>query len=129
MITWFCGNSGSGKTTLTDLLVANNYLVDTEEVEQGEDNPYRNVVVLDGDRMRGIWTDLGLSKADRWEQNMRVARMAKMLETQGFNVAVSVICPYAKLRKEVKAITDCKFIYIEGGKEGKDYPFDKPKLY
>jgi len=48
---------------------------------------------------------------------------------QGFNVVVSLICPYKELRKKVKAITNCKFIYIEGGEEGKKYPFDKPKLY
>jgi len=39
-----------------------------------------------------------------------------------------VICPYRKLRKEVREITNCKFIYIEGGKEGKEYPFDKPNI-
>jgi len=79
--------------------------------------------------MRGIWTDLGFSKEDRCEQNVRVARLAKMLDGQGLDVVVSVICPYADLRKVVKKITNCKFIYVEGGKEGEDYPFEKPDIY
>ena len=118
MITWIFGNTQTGKTTLA------------EAIKTSEPSfPYMNAVFLDGDNMRGIWTDLKLSKEDRWEQNMRVARLAKMLGDQGFNVVVSVICPYKQLRKEVKKITNCKFIYIEGGKEGKEYPFDKPVLY
>ena len=79
--------------------------------------------------MRGIWTDLGLGKKDRWEQNLRVARLAKMLADQGFNVVVAVICPYKKLRAEVKRITNCKFIYIEGGEKGRQYPYERPELY
>ena len=58
---------------------------------------YKHWVRLDGDLMRGIWRDLDLSKQGRWEQN---------------------------LREEVRKITKCKFIFIEGGKKGKDYPFD-----
>lgn len=113
MITWIFGQTGAGKTTLSKSL--NDF--------------YHNCIRLDGDEMRGIWTDLDLSKQGRWEQNLRVARLAKMFDEQGHNVLVSVICPYAELRKEVKKITNCKFIYIEGGAEGDKYPFDKPNLY
>ena len=129
MITWIIGNSGAGKTTLAKVIKYSVYdgIIDDDDYEG--DDPYKNAVWLDGDNMRGVWTDLGLSKEDRNEQNMRVARLAKMLSNQGFNVVVSLICPYKELRKKVKAITNCKFIYIEGGKTGKDYPFDKPKLY
>lgn len=120
MITWIIGQTGAGKTTLAKSLLTN----------YGDaDNPYDASIWLDGDNMRGIWTDLKFSKADRWEQNMRVARLAKMLSDQGFNVIISVICPYKKLRAEVKKITNCKFIYIEGGKKGKEFPFEHPKLY
>lgn len=113
MITWIIGNTKSGKTTFSESL-------------QGF---YKNHIKLDGDMMRGVWTDLGFSKQDRWKQNMRIARLAQVLDEQGFNVLVSVICPYAELRKEIKKVIDCKFVYIEGGKEGKQYPFDKPNLY
>ena len=126
-ITWLFGNSGAGKTTLARELV----MLSCQDKDKNlfENSPYYDCVWLDGDNLRGIWTDLKFSKEDRWEQNMRVARLAKMLDDQGFNVVVSVICPYKKLRAEVKKITDCKFIYVEGGKIGRDYPFDYPKLY
>ena len=112
MITFIIGQSGAGKTTLSNSL----------------GGFYKNCIKLDGDEMRKIWTDLGFSKKDRWEQNLRVARLARMLNDQGFNVVVSMICPYKKLRAEVKKIIDCKFIYIEGGLKGKKYPFEHPDL-
>lgn len=132
MITWIFGNTESGKTTLAKEITRSFYNkngnTDFSE-DEIENSPYTDAIWLDGNDMREIWTDLGLSKKDRWEQNLRVARLAKILDGQGFNVVVSVICPYKKLRKEVKKITNCKFIYIEGGKEGKEYPFDKPIIY
>jgi len=118
-ITWISGNSGAGKTTLAEKMLEGSAL----------SGPYYNAIWLDGDNMREIWKDLKLSKEDRIEQNMRIARLAKMLGDQGYNVIVSVICPYKQLRKRIKELTNCKFIYIEGGKEGKDYPYDKPNLY
>lgn len=105
MITWIYGNSGSGKTTLA-------HKMRTTEI------------ILDGDEMRTIWPGLGFSEADRREQNMRVARLAKMLNDQDFDVIVATICPYRDLRDAVQQITDCRFIYLEGGKNGEDYPFE-----
>ena len=103
----FAGASGSGKTTLSAMIT--------------------NAIHLDGDALRTIWTDLGLSKEDRWEQNLRTARLARVLRNQGHNVVVSTICPYRKLRKEVQAICDCKFIYISGGKfPTEEYPYEMP---
>lgn len=107
MITWITGNSKAGKTTLA-------FKMRTNEI------------ILDGDVMRTIWTDLGFSKKDRCEQNMRVAKMAKELEKQGFNVIIATICPYKELRKKIKELTKCKFIYLSGGLESNDiYPYEK----
>lgn len=104
MIWWITGNSGSGKTTLAKKM--------------------NNVVVLDGDELRECW-HLGFTKEDRWEQNRRAALLAKMIEKQGYDVIVSTICPYKDLRKEVQAITGCKFVYLEGGKEStEEYPYE-----
>ncbi len=108
MILWLTGNSGSGKTTLAKRLMS------------------KNTVLLDGDVMRSIWPGLGLSAEDRKEQGMRVARLAKMLEDQGFVVIVSVIAPYEALRREIETITGCKWIYVPGGKTGKNYPYEAP---
>ena len=104
MIWWITGNTGSGKTTLAKKMTG--------------------TIVLDGDELRNCWS-LGFSKEDRWEQNMRAARLAKMLEKQGYDVVVSTICPYKDLRKEVQVITGCRFIYLDGGKETtKEYPYE-----
>lgn len=104
MIWWITGNSGSGKTTFAKKMSA--------------------VIVLDGDELRQCWK-LGFTKEDRWEQNMRAARLAKMIEKQGYDVVVSTICPYRDLRKEVQVITGCKFVYLEGGKEPtEEYPYE-----
>lgn len=103
---WLSGNSGSGKTTLSMLM--------------------KDVIHLDGDVMRTVWK-LGLSKKDRYEQNLRIARIAKILKEQGYDVVVSTICPYKELRKQVRDICGCKFVFIEGGKEpSKEFPYENP---
>lgn len=107
MITWVTGNSGSGKTTLAKKIIASD-----------------GGILLDGDGMRTCWS-LGLSKEDRVENNMRIAKIAKVLDGQGFNVVVATICPYRELREQVKRITKCRFIYLEGGIESEDYPYEK----
>ena len=109
MIKWLFGNSGAGKTTLAKEML--NY----------------KTVHLDGDDVREVWTDLKLDYASRYEQNMRIARLAKIIESQGFDVIVSSICPYRELRKEVQKLTQCEFIYLSGGLEGSEYPFEEPE--
>ncbi len=105
MITWITGDSGSGKTTLAHRL-------------------RKNEVILDGDEMRGVWT-VGFSREDRWEHNLRIARLAKLLAAQGFDIIIASICPFRELRREVQEITGCRFIYLEGGRTGKEYPYEK----
>lgn len=110
MITWITGNTGSGKTTRA------------QEMRIKATGP---TVILDGDELREIWPGLGFNRGDRWIQNLRAARLAKALETQGFDVIVATICPYKELRDEVLKITGCEFIYLEGGKQGEDYPYER----
>ena|SRR5665213_3373449 len=104
-ITWITGNSGSGKTTLAKRLK-------------------KNEVMLDGDAVRAIWPGLGFSPEDRRENNLRVARLALELETQGFDVIVSTICPYKELRAEVQLMTKCRFIFLPGGKSDVNHPYE-----
>ena len=109
MIIWIAGQSKSGKTTLAKQL---------HEKIKGS-------VWLDGDSMRqSINRDLGLGEKARIENNMRIARLAKEMENQGHDVIVSTICPYRKLRFDIKRITDCQFILLRGGMEHPDYPFE-----
>ena len=97
MIWWIYGESGSGKTTLAKKLIT------------------VGVIHLDGDEMREtISTELGYCDKDRKENNYRIARLAKLLESKGFDVVVSTICPYEDLRKDVYFICKCRFIKMEG---------------
>ena len=111
-IIWFTGNSGAGKTTLAHLL----------KEKLGD------VVVLDGDELRSsISIDLGFSKEDRDEHNMRVARLAKLLNNQGLNVVVSVIAPFKSTRDKITELIKPYWIYVRGGKIGKDMPYEVPE--
>lgn len=106
---WITGNSGSGKTTIAKELCKH----------------IPNSIHLDGDVLREVWTDLGLSKDDRWEQNMRAASLAFMLESQGYMVVLSLICPYIKLREEIEKDFKVTWIKLRGGKSpSKEYPYE-----
>jgi adenylylsulfate kinase len=86
----------------------------------------RREIILDGNALRDVWPGLGFSQEDRWEQNLRAARLAKLLDDQGFNVIVATICPYRALRDEVQAITHCRFVQLSGGKEpSEEYPYER----
>jgi len=97
MIWWITGESGSGKTTLAKKLKTT------------------NSIFLDADTMRpAICEDLGFSEADRRANNLRVARLAKVLDDQEYDVIVSTICPYEDLKQQVYWICKCRFIKVEG---------------
>jgi len=117
-ITWFTGNTQAGKTTLAEAL------------RSAFEKDGKTVYVIDGDVLRAKYkTKLGFSKADRWKNNLNAAEMAVELQKEYDHVLVAVICPYKTLRKKVKKLTKCKFVYIEGGKVGEQYPYDHPNLY
>ncbi len=104
---WITGNSGSGKTTLANRIKK------------------ENTIILDGDEMRKCWT-LGFSEKDRWEQNMRAAKLAMLLEKQGYEVIIATICPDRKLRQEISEMANVRWIYLEGGrKPSEKYPYEK----
>ena len=95
MIIWITGKRKAGKTTLAKELFSK-----------------MNAVHLDGDEMRAsISADLGFTEEDRLENNKRIAKLAKVIENQGYDVIVSTICP-PYVRKEVFWITGCKFIHL-----------------
>lgn len=104
---WITGNSGAGKTTLAKKLKKD------------------NTIILDGDELRECWK-LGFSKDDRWEQNLRAAKLANLLEKQGFEVIVATICPYKKLREVLSLKFTIKWTYLEGGKEPtEEFPYER----
>lgn len=110
-IVWLTGNVGAGKTALAYLL-----------------KERLGAIVLDGDELRAsISTDLGFSKRDRNEHNLRVARLAKVLHAQGYNVVVSVIAPFRSTRAGITELIDPFWIYVKGGKVGKSTPYEVPE--
>lgn len=114
MIIWLTGNSGAGKTTLAKKLCAQN----------------KYWINLDGDEMRdSISLGAGFSKADREEHNLRVARLAKVLSDQGYDIIVSVIAPFHSTRKKISSIIpDCKWIYVKKLQPiKKDRPYQPPR--
>lgn len=104
MIIWLIGPSGAGKTTLANKLLR------------------KGVVHLDGDEIRKVWPVLGYSKKDREINNLMIARLAKMLGDQGFNVIISVITPYEDIREQITEICDPIFIRVDhaGSQRRKD---------
>ncbi len=118
MITWLTGNTGAGKTSYAK------YLRDNKLAKLWDELP----IILDGDEVRKVWLDLRLSKEDRRKNNLRVARLAKLLEGQGFEVIVAVICPYEKLRQAIKEYCGCQFIYMPDGHIADEtHPYEIPQ--
>lgn len=111
-IIWLTGNVGAGKTSLAYLL-----------------KERLNAVVLDGDELRAtISADLGFSREDRDEHNMRVAGLAKILNSQNLNVVVAVIAPFKKTRAKITKMINPYWIYIKGGRlSSKDMPYEIPQ--
>ena len=104
---WITGNSGAGKTTLARRMKK------------------ENTILLDGNDMRKVWGDLGFSKEDRYEQNLRTSRLADILERQGFEVIISNICPFKELREMIDRNHSVKWIYLPGGKPPtKEMPYE-----
>jgi adenylylsulfate kinase-like enzyme len=113
-VVWFHGNSGSGKSILAIEFKKN----------AGENSP----IILDADDVREVWTDLGFSKKDRYEQNLRIAKLAKIFMIQGFNVNVATICPYADLRREINKILPVKWVYVnspDSKPSSDEFPFEE----
>ena len=110
MIVWITGNSGAGKTYLAD--------------------SFDSFIKIDGDDIRGVW-ELGFSKEDRFENNKRVAKLANLLHKQGFDVVISVICPFQEFRDWVTKELDpyIYWIYIEHENNDPDKPYEIPAYY
>lgn len=117
-ITWITGNSNSGKTTTSNALKVS--------FEAKGDS----VFIIDGGLLRNTYKKkLGFSKEERWKHNINIAKMALEKLDKYDLVIVAAITPYKELRKKIKELTSCKFIYMEGGREEDAYYYDHPELY
>ena len=104
---WLTGNSGSGKTTIA------------KEIQKELGG-----IVLDGDQMRwSISESAGFEMKDRYEHNMRVARLARVLRDQGHQVIISVIAPHPAIRKRVDLVLSPEWFWLHS--DQRVYP-DRP---
>ncbi len=115
-IYWFTGLSGAGKTTLAKHLLKHFTI---------------KPILLDADDLRmGINADLGFSKEDRIKNVNRIAQIAKLLSSQGFNVIVTCISKNAEQRAEVKNLLGQKYIEIFVNRSIENcQKYDKKGLY
>lgn len=123
-ILWLTGNTGAGKSTLAQ----------AAERHMNKSAPAwhpaaRKLVVLDGDEMREtISTEEDLSPEGRKKHNLRVARLAKLLQQKGFLVVVSVIAPYQQVREEIDAVCAPLWIHVKrDGLGSASRPYEDPK--
>lgn len=113
MIIWLTGPSGAGKTTLAKEMCK-----------------YINSIILDGDEMReSISLGLGFSRKDRSENNMRIARLANVLNRQT-SIIVSVIAPIEKTRREIDDLCSPIWVYVKRTlPERKGHFYEEPHSY
>lgn len=108
MIIWITGKANAGKTTLANRIKCG------------------NTIILDSDNLRNIWTDLKFTDSGRLENCCRLAKLAKLLEVQGFIVIVTAVTPTEKIRIEIYDICGCDFIHITGGYLWKNTTYETP---
>jgi adenylyl-sulfate kinase len=88
------GLSGAGKTTLANSIKA----------------LHNGIVILDGDELRKtINKDLGFDANSRTENVRRVAEIAKLFNSNGKSVIVSLISPFEKDREIARNIVGIPF--------------------
>ena len=93
------GLSGSGKTTIAKKVI--------EKLRKKGLAP----VLLDGDEIRNAIKLTGFDEESRKRHNLNVGYMAKILESQGKIVIVSLISPYDDIRKQIREMCN-KFIEV-----------------
>ena len=83
MILWFTGQPGSGKTTLCNEVI--------KRVSE-------KVIHIDGDDIREVLDNKDYSETGRRKNIKFAINMAKVMESKGYLVVVSLVSPYRDLR-------------------------------
>ena len=98
-VVFLTGLSGAGKTTIAKEVI--------EKLRKKGLAP----VLLDGDEIRNAIKLTGFDEDSRKRHNLNVGYMAKILESQGKIVLVSLISPYDDIRNQIRAMCN-KFIEV-----------------
>jgi len=106
-VVWLTGLSGAGKTTLAIRLYEHLCTLG------------RKAERLDGDTLRGVFSNTGFSKEARNDHIRRVGFMASRLEHHGVCVICSFISPYREARHFVRSqCTHFIEVYVNASLEG-----------
>ncbi|GAB2770504.1 adenylyl-sulfate kinase [Salinimicrobium soli] len=93
LVIWFTGLSGSGKSTIANKLEKRLFEEDI------------NTYSLDGDNIRsGLNKGLGFSREDRFENNRRIAEVAKLFLDAGMVTITAFISPLKEDRDQAREI-------------------------
>ena len=98
-VVFLTGLGGSGKTTIAKKVI--------EKLKKKGLTP----ILLDGDEIRNAIKLTGFDEESRKKHNLNVGYMAKILESQGKIVIVSLISPYNDIRDQIRAMCS-KFIEV-----------------
>lgn len=103
MILLFCGLSGAGKTTLA------------ASVQQKLAKSSIPVEVIDADEYRSqLFSDLGYTRADRYENIRRLGFIANKFAAHGIVTIVSAINPYDEIRQElIDCYANVKLVHVD----------------
>jgi adenylylsulfate kinase len=103
MILLICGLSGAGKTTLAGHIKSR---LNDEEIA---------VELIDADiYRRRFFTDLGFSRADRFENIRRLGLIANKFSSHHIVTIISAIAPYEEMRRELVAAYDnVKIVHVD----------------
>jgi len=110
MIYWITGRKNSGKTTLAYRIA--------KQVKG---------VVIDGEEVRKYFP-AGFSDDERYENIIRIAKIAKLIENQGKIGIVACVSPKRKWRKEAQFLFDeCIEICMPFGELWENTTYEEPE--
>jgi adenylylsulfate kinase-like enzyme len=99
MVILITGRPNAGKTTFARKLL----------------RKYDDAVLLDGDELREVFKYKAHSKRGKTKWMMSIARLAALLESQGYRPIIALVSPYRRTRKKMmKFFKKGRLIYIDG---------------
>jgi adenylylsulfate kinase-like enzyme len=95
MIYLFIGQPGTGKTEMAGRLV---------------EKLGKNTVWIDGDDLREIFPNTDYSYSGRIKNIDKSFTIARFMSKKGYDVVISMVCPYRAIREDLKANNEVKEI-------------------
>jgi adenylylsulfate kinase-like enzyme len=91
------------------------------------ENEVHDVFLIDGDDVRDIWNDDNFTDEGRERHGVRMARIGRLAEKQGFTPIIAAITPTKKIRDLIRShFEKSKIIYIKGGSLWPETTYEEP---